>query len=293
MGKAFAMLEVEYESTGRMVGLPAGAGLEDTGERMLPDTAGAAPFWEHIYRYRFATRFVRGKRVLDIACGEGYGTAALARAGAASVIGVDLSKETCEHARHKYGIDARVGDACSVSLPDRSLDVIVSFETIEHLETPVIFLDECRRLLIPGGTLVISTPNRDAFQQVDVSNPFHCAEMTEGEFTSLLASQSTRWELYTQRPRTAPRWNARSLAVDSSPWHAYRTYHRLRRKCASLCPHLNSLHGVVEDQYRQFPVETILARDPPFSCYVNPYAVIRQPRVQREQPYYFVAVARL
>jgi SAM-dependent methyltransferase len=292
-GKALAMLELDHGSTDGVVGLPAGEGLEDTGERMLPLKADATPFWEHIYRYRFAIRFVPGRRVLDIACGEGYGTAALARAGAARVLGVDLSEETCEHARRKYGVDARVGDACCVPLPDRSLDVIVSFETIEHLAAPAIFLDECRRLLVPGGTLVISTPNREAFQQVDGANPFHCAEMTEDEFTSLLASRFKRWELYTQRPRTAPRWNARSLAADSSPWHAYRTYHRLRRIFAPLCPHHNSLYGEVGDQYREFPVEAILARDLPFACYANPYSVMRQPRAQREQPYYFVAVARV
>jgi SAM-dependent methyltransferase len=287
------MLEVQLGSADGVVGLRAGEGLADTGERMLPDTAEAAPFWEHIYRYRFATRFVRGRRVLDIACGEGYGTAALARAGAARVLGVDLSEETCEHARRRYGIDARAGDACRVPLPDRSLDVIVSFETIEHLETPAVFLDECRRLLVPGGTLIISTPNRDAFEQVNGSNPFHCAEMTEDEFISLLSSRFRRWQLYTQRPRTAPRWNARSLAADSSPWHAYRTFHRVRRRFAPLCPHHNSLHGVVAEQYRRFPVETILAKDPPFSCCANPYAVMRRPEVHREQPYYFVAVARV
>src|SRR5437667_10028853 len=116
-----------------------GGALEDTGERMIPESTPAAPFWEHIYRYRFATRFVRGRRVLDIACGEGYGAAALARAGAARVIGIDLSEEACEHARQKYGVDARSGDAHRIPLPDRSVDVIVSFETIEHLNTPAAF----------------------------------------------------------------------------------------------------------------------------------------------------------
>src|SRR6266536_6693906 len=145
----------------------AGCGaLDDTGERMLPEKAAATTFWEHIYRYRFATRFVRGKRVLDIACGEGYGTAALSRAGAASVIGVDISEETCEHARRKYGVDARQGSADQIPLPAQSIDVVVSFETIEHVERPEAFLDECLRVLAPGGMLVLSTPNREAFQEL-------------------------------------------------------------------------------------------------------------------------------
>lgn len=108
-------------------------------ERMLPDEAHARIFWEHIARYRFAKDFVRGKRVLDIACGEGYGAASLAKAGAASVIGVDIASEVCEHARRKYGLDARAGDAQSIPVQDRSIDLVVSFETIEHVDAPDCF----------------------------------------------------------------------------------------------------------------------------------------------------------
>src|SRR5207249_9324746 len=106
------------------------------------------------------------KRVLDIACGEGYGSAALARAGAASVVGVDISAEACEHARRKYGVDARVGRADRIPLPAGSIDVIVSFETIEHVERPESFLNECVRVLAPGGALILSTPNREAFAEL-------------------------------------------------------------------------------------------------------------------------------
>src|SRR6266576_1247061 len=81
------------------------ASLAYTGERMIPEKAESATFWEHIYRYRFATRYVRNKRVLDIACGEGYGSFGLLRAGSASVVGVDISEEACANARQKYGID--------------------------------------------------------------------------------------------------------------------------------------------------------------------------------------------
>src|SRR5437868_8858698 len=100
--------------------------LDFTGERMVPERAGSETFWEHIYRYRFATGFVRNKRVLDIACGEGYGTAALLQAGAASVIGVDISADVCDHARRKYGIDARPGNALNIPLPGQSVDVVIS-----------------------------------------------------------------------------------------------------------------------------------------------------------------------
>src|SRR3990172_3135768 len=96
--------------------MSATSSLEDSGERMIPECADPVTFWEHIYRYRFAARFVRHKRVLDVACGEGYGTVGLLKAGAESVIGVDISRDVCEHAWKKYGLDVRVGDA-SLRLP--------------------------------------------------------------------------------------------------------------------------------------------------------------------------------
>src|SRR5271168_5208728 len=130
--------------------------MDPTDERMVPESAGAPTFWEHVYRYAFATHFVAGKRVLDIACGEGYGAAALQKAGAARVIGVDVSESACRHACSKYGLDARPGTAEKIPLPDSSVDVIVSFETIEHVPNPIGFLDECARILTPGGRLIIS-----------------------------------------------------------------------------------------------------------------------------------------
>ena len=127
------------------------SGVTQFTERMVPEEAHARIFWEHVARYRFAKDFVRGKRVLDIACGEGYGASSLAKAGAASVVGVDIADDVCEHARRKYGIDARTGDAQAIPLPDRSIDLIVSFETIEHVASPAAFLQECARVLAPDG----------------------------------------------------------------------------------------------------------------------------------------------
>src|ERR1019366_4929606 len=138
-------------------------------------------FWEHVYRYAFACRFVRGKRVLDIACGEGYGAAALQKAGAARVTGVDISEAACFHARSKYGIDAKLGAAEKIPLGEGSVDVVVSFETIEHIPNPDRFLDECVRVLVPGGRLIISTPNKSIYGQA-VQNPYHWSEMTEEGF---------------------------------------------------------------------------------------------------------------
>ena len=125
--------------------------LKPTNERMVPESSDRSTFWEHVYRYNFASSFVKGKRVLDIACGEGYGAAALQRAGATHVIGVDVSEDVCVHAHRKYGLDARLGSAEQIPLTDKSVEVIVSFETIEHVADPYRFLDECARVWAPGG----------------------------------------------------------------------------------------------------------------------------------------------
>src|ERR1017187_3861818 len=90
--------------------------MEYTDERMIPEYSDTQTFWDHIHRYRFASKWVKGKRVLDIASGEGYGTFGLLSAGAKSVIGVDIDEEACAHAARKYGIDARVGSAEDIPL---------------------------------------------------------------------------------------------------------------------------------------------------------------------------------
>ncbi|HEX5424420.1 MAG TPA: class I SAM-dependent methyltransferase, partial [Candidatus Acidoferrales bacterium] len=194
------------------------APLEYTGERMVPEVADRFTFWEHVYRYAFACRFVPGKRVLDIACGEGYGTAALGRAGAQSVVGVDVSSEACIHAKARYAVDARLGDAESIPLPDASVDVVVSFETIEHVSSPPRFLAECARVLVRGGTLIVSTPNKDVYSAPGTApNPFHCSEMTKREFLSALRERFVRIRLHTQHPRSASRWTFRYLATSMKP----------------------------------------------------------------------------
>jgi 2-polyprenyl-3-methyl-5-hydroxy-6-metoxy-1,4-benzoquinol methylase len=136
---------------------------DNSGERMVPELSGGLTFWEHVYRYAFASDFVKGKNVLDIACGEGYGSAVLLRAAAKNVIGIDISESACLHTRQRYGIDARVGSAENIPLPNNSVDIIVSFETVEHVPNPGRFLDECARVLVASGILVISTPNKEVY----------------------------------------------------------------------------------------------------------------------------------
>jgi ubiquinone/menaquinone biosynthesis C-methylase UbiE len=269
--------------------------LEFTGERMVPEEADAVNFWEHIYRYRFAATFVHNKRVLDIACGEGYGTAALLTAGASNVVGVDICPAACEHAHRKYGIDARVGSVNQIPLPDQSIDVVVSFETIEHVEDPVGFLDECLRVLAPGGLLIISTPNADVHREAGVDNEFHVGELTQPELTALLASRFSDWELYTQRPYSAAWWSIRSLSATNPIWlqirGGWRLFHKIRAAARSMiCPHIQ---GEVGEEYRKQPVATVLAKERGFASLVNPYAVRKEAPRSRERAWYTVAVARV
>lgn len=165
---------------------------------MVPDTADPAIFLEHLMRYRFASAFVKGRDVLDIACGEGYGTAAMMRRGAKSVLGIDISEEAVRHATQRYGVPARVGSAMEIPVEDASVDVVISFETIEHLVDPDLFLEECFRVLRPGGRLVVSTPNRPVYRRNTPCNEFHCSEMSLEEFREALSGNFTDVELFGQ-----------------------------------------------------------------------------------------------
>ncbi len=166
--------------------------LEFTGERFVPGIPGEIVY-EHWHRYAFARRFVAGRRVLDVACGEGYGSALLA-ASAAQVCGVDISQNAINHAQNQYAAQKNLsfqqGSATELPLPDHSVDVVVSFETIEHLpqamQQPMI--QEFARVLTPDGLLIISSPNRPEYSPPGTpANPYHVHELDRDEFQSLLS----------------------------------------------------------------------------------------------------------
>jgi SAM-dependent methyltransferase len=161
--------------------------LDVTGERLLPDQQrGELVHAEHLARYQFAATLADGLRVLDAACGEGYGTEMIARAGAKSVVGVDLDEKAVEHARARYGLDFRQGDVGALPFEDASFDLVVSFETIEHVKEGGRVLSEFRRVLTEEGLLVISTPNKSEYL---MSTDFHEREYTSDEFRALLEAE--------------------------------------------------------------------------------------------------------
>jgi ubiquinone/menaquinone biosynthesis C-methylase UbiE len=266
--------------------------LDYTGERMVPEKADAYTFWEHIYRYRFAAAFVNNKRVLDIACGEGYGAAALMRAGAASVIGVDVSPEACEHATRRYGIETRVGDAHNIPLANSSVDTIVSFETIEHVSKPEKFLDECVRVLAPGGQIIISTPNRDSYLKNAPKNPYHQNELDEKEFVTLIVTRFSKATFYTQRPSSASWWSLRSLSSERALWQRVRGFGRLRRLLQMGCCR-EIVDSVALQRARENPIPSILTRHGSLSYLANPFIVRPKSAYSRETPIYMIAVASL
>jgi len=178
--------------------------LEFTGERFVPSIEGEIA-QEHWHRYAFARNFVAGRRVADVACGEGYGSALLA-AGAASVVGVDMDSAAIAHARESYGALTNLrfveGSAAALPLADASVDAVVSFETIEHLEArdQPAMIAEFARILAPGGLLVLSSPNRPEYSDARAYvNPFHLHELDRVELERLLdgAFGARRW--YRQR----------------------------------------------------------------------------------------------
>jgi SAM-dependent methyltransferase len=181
--------------------------MQDTGERYLPEinAADLTDAYEHWHRYLFATRFVAGKTVLDVACGEGYGSALLAHS-AAAVVGVDIDPEAVAHARRKYArknLTFACGAAEAIPLAGQHLfDVIVSFETVEHLtaEAQQRYARELKRLLKPAGQLLISTPNRLIYTDKNQHrNPFHFHEFSTDEFAAFLGQFFTDVRLLCQR----------------------------------------------------------------------------------------------
>jgi SAM-dependent methyltransferase len=177
--------------------------LPFTGERFTPECVREI-WYEHLHRYAYAAGFAAGKRVLDAACGEGYGSALLAHAGA-RVLGVDIADDTIAHARTRYaginGLAFEQGDVtCLDHLADASFDLVVSFETLEHVHEQQRMVAGFRRLLAPGGLLLISSPDKQTYSDArGYHNEFHVRELYRDQLEALLSAEFPALRVYAQK----------------------------------------------------------------------------------------------
>ena len=172
-----------------------------TGERLLTGYFDRFTV-EHIHRYAIAQGIARDLDVLDIACGEGYGSVLLS-AAAKSVVGVDIDAGVIKHASSKYArpsLRFLTGSADRMPLPDNSVDLVVSFETLEHHDKHEEMLLEVKRVLRPDGLFLISTPDKRNFSDLTGHrNSFHVKELYRDEFFSLVQKHFTNCAAYEQR----------------------------------------------------------------------------------------------
>lgn len=143
---------------------------------------------EHLHRYAIANEFVKNKKVLDIASGEGYGSFLLSKE-ASYVIGVDIDKETIENSNYKYkkeNLIFLVGSADNIPIENNSIDIVISFETIEHLDKHLEMFAEIKRVLKPDGILIMSSPDKKYYSDIpEFKNKFHVKELYFEEFKLL------------------------------------------------------------------------------------------------------------
>jgi SAM-dependent methyltransferase len=176
-----------------------------TGERLTASIHGQVEI-EHYHRYLFSRGFCRDQDVLDVASGEGYGAAQLAQV-ARQVVGVEYSEATVRNASANFpkpNLRFIQGDARSLPLADASVDVVTSFETIEHFDRQDEFVAEVRRVLRPDGCFIVSTPDRDIYSPPgSTPNPFHVREFDRTEFLDLLHHHFQYVSLIRQRPLQA------------------------------------------------------------------------------------------
>lgn len=176
--------------------------LAFTGERFVPECVREI-WYEHWHRYVLAQSLVNGRRVLDVACGEGYGSDLLARE-AAWVWGVDRSHETCRHASRRYRARGNLGfiaaDCAALPLSDNSVDCAVSFETLEHIEAQQAMLAELRRVVVDDGCIVLSSPDKRVYSDATGHvNEFHVRELYRDELIDMVRAQFPALRLLGQK----------------------------------------------------------------------------------------------
>jgi len=181
--------------------------MKYTGERIIPKESFCGPetniYKEHVARYNFASKYIESKKVLDIACGSGYGSEILLEKGAKYVIGCDISEEAINYGKKHYqkeNMEFITNDIKKLDFSDEEFDCIVSFETLEHVKDQEKVMTELKRVLKKGGTLIISTPNLESRDnEEEEANSFHEKELTVKEFKKIVEKFFPKFELFSQR----------------------------------------------------------------------------------------------
>ena len=177
--------------------------MEATGERYIPEKMLGDITIEHMHRYNSILDIVKDRVVLDAACGTGYGTNLIGKY-AQKAYGIDISKEAIEYAKENYSrenIDFRNMSIAVIDFPDKFFDVIVSFETIEHVDEEIQkkFMGEISRVLKKDGILIMSTPNKYNYSDIrNYKNEYHVKEFYESEFRDLICDKLKNINLYYQ-----------------------------------------------------------------------------------------------
>lgn len=157
---------------------------------------------DHLHRYSIALKFVKNKTVVDIACGVGYGSAIISKI-ATEVIGIDIDSYTISEAKKKYkssNLSFLVGSADNIPIESSSVDIIVSFETIEHHDRHEEMYIEIKRILRPDGVLIISSPDKKYYSDIkNKVNPFHIKELYLDEFRKLNCKYFKNVNMYFQK----------------------------------------------------------------------------------------------
>jgi SAM-dependent methyltransferase len=187
---------------------------EFTGERYIPGQGGAQLAYEHLHRYLFALRWAKGKKVLDLASGSGYGAALLAQT-ASQVWALELDRQSVEYARRTCGRSNLIfvqADVTSLPFESASFGLVVALEILEHVQDSRALVREITRVVHPGGLALISTPDKARYSDArNYSNPFHVREFYREEFAALLGEYFQTFELMGQQVR------AGSLIVAEKP----------------------------------------------------------------------------
>ncbi len=241
--------------------------IEWTGERCVPWAEDIQMVYEHYHRYALALVLAPGKRVLDLACGEGFGAALMATAGC-EVVAVDIDARTIEHAKTNYRRDNLTFEVASMIDPDAladngTFDVVTCFEALEHVREQDLLMALVRRKIAAGGVFLASTPDVDVYNHEHGNeNPFHVRELRETEFHALLSSTFAHVAVLRQNVATG---SVMAAAEVSSPSAGVALGQSLQRagnggwEVTGGLPH-TYLVGIASDEpLRQVPTLAVLA----------------------------------